>query len=58
MHWLPCCMIMKEFLECGTEIYPLAEALEDAYTSLLFEKSFSNPGQEIISQPMPGHKNS
>lgn len=49
---------MKEFLECGTEIYPLAEALEDAYTSLLFEKSFSNPGQEIISQPMPWHKNS
>lgn len=48
---------MRAYLEGGREVYPLAEALEDAYTWLLMEKAWQNPGEMIESEPMPWHGN-
>ena len=42
---------MGAFLEQGREGYPLAEALEDAYTWLLMDQAVKRPGQIIASQP-------
>lgn len=44
---------MRRYLEDGTEIYPLREGLEDAYTWLLIQEAVTNPGKEIKSEKMP-----
>ena len=46
---------MKQYLEGGKEVYPLAEALEDAYIWLLFEEAAAHPGEEVRSRKMPWH---
>ena len=47
---------MKQYLEGGREVYPLAEALEDAYVWTLMEKAVKDPGAVVESQAMPWHK--
>ncbi len=37
----------------STWLYPLADALEDAYTWILIREAAEHPGQEIHSEPMP-----
>lgn len=44
---------MRDFIENGKEVYPLAEALADAYTWLLIDEASKNPGQVICSEDMP-----
>lgn len=46
---------MKAFIEEGKEIYPLAEALEDAYLWILMQKAVQNPGKVVESEKMPWH---
>lgn len=46
---------MRRYLEQGTEIYPLAEALEDAYLWLLMQEAAENPGSTVESVRMPWH---
>lgn len=43
---------MKKFLEDKAEVYPLAEALQDSYFSILMKEAFVNPGKEIVSEKM------
>lgn len=43
---------MKKYLEEGTEVYPLAEALQDAYFSILMKEAFVNPGKAVASERM------
>ena len=38
------------------EGYPLAEALEDAYTWLLMDEAVRHPGQAVASRPRPWHQ--
>ena len=47
---------MRQYLEGGREVYPLAEALEDAYVWTLMEKAVKDPGAVVESQAMPWHK--
>ena len=47
---------MKEYLDGGAEVYPLREALEDAYVWLLIQEAVKRPGETIVSEPMPWHK--
>lgn len=47
---------MRAFLETGKEVYPLEEALEDAYTWLLLEEACAHPGAVIESKKMPWHR--
>ncbi len=42
---------MGELLQSGSGGYPLAEALEDAYLTLLFRQAVAHPGQVITSGP-------
>ena len=44
---------MKEYLDGGAEVYPLREALEDAYEWLLIQEAVKRPGETIVSEPMP-----
>lgn len=44
---------MREYIAGGKEVYPMAEALEDAYIYLLMNEAVSNPGQKIVPQFMP-----
>jgi len=46
---------MGRYLEGGEEVYPLAEALEDAYTWLLMKKAEKDPGHMVQSETMPWH---
>ena len=46
---------MRELIGCGREGYPLAEALEDAYTWLLMDEAAKRPGQTISSRPRVWH---
>lgn len=46
---------MRAYLKTGRECYPLAEALEDAYTWILMQEALKNPGREIASEKMPWH---
>ena len=46
---------MREYLNGGKEVYPLADALEDAYTSILLHRAVANSGEVIISEKMPWH---
>lgn len=47
---------MKDYLKGGKEVYPLSEALDDAYFWLLLNKAISSPWAEIKSSPMPWNK--
>ncbi len=46
---------MGEYLDTGREVYPLAEALEDAYLWLLMERAVKRLGVFVSSEPMPWH---
>lgn len=41
---------MKAFIEDGIPVYPLEEALQDAYVRILMEKALERPGQVIESE--------
>ncbi len=41
---------MKQYVDNGTECYPVAEALQDAYFSLCMEKALLHPYETIQSQ--------
>ncbi|MCD8221997.1 MAG: Gfo/Idh/MocA family oxidoreductase [Clostridiales bacterium] len=43
---------MSRYLEDGTEVYPLAEALQDAYLWVLMERAIED-GAEVHSEVMP-----
>lgn len=49
---------MRDYLAGGDEVYPLREALDDAYFWLLMEKAVSSPWSEVRSQVMPWHQKS
>lgn len=49
---------MREFLNGGSEVYPLREALDDAYFWLLMNEAALAPWKEIKSQAMPWHRSS
>lgn len=44
---------MREYLESGKEVYPLAEALEDAYIWILMQQAAESPGTIVKSEIMP-----
>ena len=44
---------MKDFVENGTEVYPLREALEDAYFRILMEEALAEPWKEVRAGKMP-----
>lgn len=44
---------MREYIAGGKEVYPMAEALEDAYLYLLMKDAVSNPGHTILPESMP-----
>lgn len=46
---------MREYIETGREVYPMAEALEDAYLYLLMQEAVKAPGTGILPQVMPWH---
>ncbi|MBQ7920771.1 MAG: Gfo/Idh/MocA family oxidoreductase [Lachnospiraceae bacterium] len=46
---------MREYIENGKEVYPMAEALEDAYVYLLMQQAIQNPGEKILPERMPWH---
>ena len=46
---------MRGYLQTGKEPYPLAEAMEDAYISLLMAESLKHPNEPIESTPQPWH---
>ncbi len=46
---------MREYIETGKEVYPMAEALEDAYVFLLMQEAVKNPGMRIEPEKMPWH---
>ena len=43
---------MKDFVENGTEVYPLREALEDAYFRILMEEALAEPWKEVRAGKM------
>ena len=46
---------MGEYIAGGKEVYPMAEALEDAYLLILAQEAYKNPDQKIVPQVMPWH---
>ena len=46
---------MRAYIEDGLEVYPMAEALEDAYVFLLMEKAYHQPGKPVYPENMPWH---
>ena len=42
---------MRAFIDHDREVYPLPEALEDAWTWLLMDEAAKHPGQTITSRP-------
>lgn len=44
---------MRKYLKDGVEVYPLKEALEDAYLWLLFQEAMKHPNEKIIPEQMP-----
>ena len=44
---------MQGYLSGGAEVYPLADALQDAYLALLMERALAAPGQPVESTPQP-----
>lgn len=47
---------MRDYLAGGDEIYPLEEALDDAYFWLLMDKAVLSPWTEIKPEVMPWHR--
>ena len=47
---------MREYLDGGAEVYPLREALEDAYEWLLIQEAVKRPGETVRSERMPWHE--
>ncbi len=47
---------MREYIEGGAEVYPMREALEDAYWTLLIRKAVQNRGEKIVPEKMPWHQ--
>lgn len=43
-------MGMRRYIEEGTECYPLAEGLQDAYTLILINEALKNPGRPVRSE--------
>jgi len=41
---------MKEFSLTGKEVYPLADAMQDAYITIMMQQALDNPNQEIKMQ--------
>jgi len=41
---------MREFNITGKEVYPLADAMQDAYITILMQQALANPNQEIKMQ--------
>lgn len=46
---------MREYIETGREVYPMAEALEDAYVYLLMQEAVKRPGERLKPEKMPWH---
>ncbi len=46
---------MREYIENGREVYPMAEALEDAYVYLLMQEAVKEPGVRLLPEKMPWH---
>ena len=44
---------MGEYIRGGEEVYPMAEALEDAYLFLLIREAVAAPGKNILPEKMP-----
>lgn len=44
---------MKDYLAGGEEVYPLAEALDDAYFWLMMQKATANPWEEVVAEDVP-----
>ena len=44
---------MKEYIAGGKEVYPMAEALEDAYVSMLMQQAAKQPGVVLKAECMP-----
>lgn len=44
---------MREYMNGGKEVYPMAEALEDAYLYHLMKDAVENPGSRIVPEKMP-----
>lgn len=47
---------MGAYIEEGKEVYPMAEALEDAYLYLLMQQAVERPGEKISAVEMPWEK--
>lgn len=46
---------MRAYIEDGVEVYPMAEAVEDAYVFLLMEEAQKHPGEPVYPEAMPWH---
>ena len=44
---------MEAYLDSGVELYPLADALQDSYLSILLARACGRPGTTIVSKPQP-----
>lgn len=44
---------MRDYITDGEEVYPMAEALEDAYLYQLMKEAVANPGSKIVAENMP-----
>lgn len=47
---------MEQYLDSGAELYPLADALQDSYLSILLTQACNQPGTPIASKPQPWNK--
>ncbi len=45
-----CMQEMGEYLDTGSEFYPLREALQDSYLALVMEQALQNPNRELRSE--------
>ncbi len=44
---------MGEYIVGGKEVYPMAEALEDAYLLILLKEAINSPGSKVVPEDMP-----
>lgn len=44
---------MPAYIAGGPEVYPLREALDDAYFRILMEEAVAEPWKEVRAQKMP-----
>ena len=47
---------MRAYIEEDKEVYPMAEALEDAYLYLLMKDAAGKPGCKVVARKMPWHE--